>query len=464
MNTAIEKLKTICKSDPAWSWLIATISTFFILPEYISPFILFTAFIVFKRQWSKENKKARLGTLGKIELCLMGYMLLSTLWSDTKLDTLGMSGLWFGMLLVQVMIYNLARTKERVDTILKTVVFGASVNGLVASVQIVTYLLFKENLISQKFVLVTPFYKTLDKIVYSSLPFEISTKTFDDRACGFFSNPNLLASLLVASLPIAIYLLINAKSAKNKTIYYFANILITCGISATMSRTGCVIALAGWVLAFILLVKRSSKELISVGIPAFALLIASVLTRYGVIFKPEVIPTVPTGLVGNLEAKQSSAVHFEIWESLLDYLFNNPMVFLFGSGFGCEGTGTILNTFYDLNKPHAHNFIIEIWVEIGLVGLIALLSVIIIAIKKLLEINADTKKKYSLLVCATTSLIVFLGFGITDYIFGSPKQIFIFLMLIGIIQAIYYSYNGENVTTLSGFKKNIKRNYKNAIK
>ena len=86
----------------------------------------------------------------------MGYMLLSTLWSDTKLDTLGMSGLWFGMLLVQVMIYNLARTKERVDTILKTVVFGASVNGLVASVQIVTYLLFKENLISQKFVLVTP--------------------------------------------------------------------------------------------------------------------------------------------------------------------------------------------------------------------------------------------------------------------------------------------------------------------
>ena len=231
-----------------------------------------------------------------------------------------------------------------------------------------------------------------------------------------------------------------------------------------MSRTGCVIALAGWVLAFILLVKRSSKELISVGIPAFALLISTVLKRYGVIFKPEVIPTVPTGLVGNLEAKQSSAVHFEIWESLLDYLFNNPMVFLFGSGFGCEGTGTILNTFYDLNKPHAHNFIIEIWVEIGLVGLIALLSVIIIAIKKLLEINADTKKKYSLLVCATTSLIVFLGFGITDYIFGSPKQIFIFLMLIGIIQAIYYSYNGENVTTLSGFKKVIKRNYKNAIK
>ena len=204
MNTAIEKIKTSCKADPAWSWLIATLSSFFILPEYISPFILFIAFIVFKRQWTKQNKKARLGTLGKIELCLMGYMLLSVLWSDTKLDTLGMSGLWFGMFLIQVMIYNLARTEERVDTVLKSVVFGASVNGFVASVQIVTYLLFKENLISQKFVLVTPFYKTLDKFIYSSLPFEISTKTFDDRACGFFSNPNLLASLLVASLPIGI--------------------------------------------------------------------------------------------------------------------------------------------------------------------------------------------------------------------------------------------------------------------
>lgn len=53
------------QEGPAWRWLLATVFLFPILPEYISPFVLFAAFIVFKVQWSREGRKAKVGTLGK---------------------------------------------------------------------------------------------------------------------------------------------------------------------------------------------------------------------------------------------------------------------------------------------------------------------------------------------------------------------------------------------------------------
>ena len=103
-TTSKPSLKQKYKNNPAWYWLEISLFTFFILPEYVSPFILFASFIIFKRQWTKEKRLAKVGTVGKIEIALMGYMLLSVLWSPTKLDTLGCAGLWWGMFLIQVMI------------------------------------------------------------------------------------------------------------------------------------------------------------------------------------------------------------------------------------------------------------------------------------------------------------------------------------------------------------------------
>lgn len=209
------------QSSPAWRWLLATIFLFPLLPEYISPFVLFAGFIVFKVQWSKEGRKAKVGTLGKICMAFMSLALISVLWSDTKLDTLGTAGLWWGMFLILVMIYNLANTKEKIDEILKTVSASAALNGAVGSIQICSYLLCRDGFISKSAVLVTPLYKNLDKKIYTMLPFEIRTNTFSDRASGFFSNPNLMTSYLVFAYPLSIYLYLNSKTKKQKIFYLF---------------------------------------------------------------------------------------------------------------------------------------------------------------------------------------------------------------------------------------------------
>ena len=94
MKEKLISLREQYKTNPGWCWLLATIFLFPILPEYVSPFILFIGFIVFKVQWSHEGKKAKVGTLGKLMIAFMGYSLVSTLWSTTKFSTLATAGLW----------------------------------------------------------------------------------------------------------------------------------------------------------------------------------------------------------------------------------------------------------------------------------------------------------------------------------------------------------------------------------
>lgn len=448
MNEKINAIKARYRENPGWCWLEAIILLFPILPEYISPFILFAGFIVFKMQWTREGRKAKVGTLGKLEIAFMSLALISTLWSGTKLDTLGTAGLWWGMFLVQVMIYNLASTRKRIDRILKLIVYGGVVNGICGTIQICTYTLHKFGYLSEKFILITPFYKTLDKAIYTWLPFEIKTNTFADRASGFFSNPNLLATYMIFAYPISIYLFLNAKNKKEKITYFIFNLIICAGISSTLTRAGCVIALAGWIFMFVILAKRHCRQLLTIIMPTVAIIIPSILTRYKLIFtvkntSPSPAPNTPPAVKApavSPEAINSTITHFEIWKNTVDYIIHHIKVFIGGLGFGCESTGIMLSTAYELNKPHAHNFIFEIWAELGIIGIVMLCVIIFCAFGKLLEINANNGRKFDLVFCVFASLLLLLLFGLTDYIFNSPKQIILFMILMGLTQAISQCY------------------------
>ena len=440
MGKALASFSQKYRKNPAWYWLEATVLLFPILPEYVSPFILFIGFIVFKVQWKKEGRKAKLGTIGKIEVIFMLLALVSVFWSSTKLDTLATAGLWWGMFLVQIMIYNLCFTKHRIKRILHLAVYGGVANSVVAIIQILTYLLNKHGFIADSLVLVTPFYKAIDKAVYTWLPFEISTSTFSDRASGFFSNPNLLCTYLLFIYAIAIYQFLNARSKKEYVIYFIFNLLICGGISSTLTRAGCILALAGWIIMFVCLFKRHKKQLLAVVVPTVVIIVPSILARYGI------FDSVKTGeaisqTTNGATAIKSSTAHFQIWESVLDYITSNVKTLLIGMGFGCESTGTMLLENYNLDKPHAHNFVLEIWAEIGIVGVVILFIVIFTAVGKLLEIRTDTGRRLDMVFCMLTSMVLVFAFGLTDFIFNSPKQIIIFMMLMGITQAISACYD-----------------------
>ncbi|MBQ9517517.1 MAG: O-antigen ligase family protein [Eubacterium sp.] len=445
-TTSKPSLKQKYKNNPAWYWLEISLFTFFILPEYVSPFILFASFIIFKRQWTKEKRLAKVGTVGKIEIALMGYMLLSVLWSPTKLDTLGCAGLWWGMFLIQVMIYNLARTKAKIRRVVAAIVASAALNGLLGTLQMTTFILNYNGRIPKWLVVPTPFYRGLDKIVYEAMPFDISTKMWMQRASGFFSNPNLLATFMVVSFPLAIYLFINA-STKKQSVLIFLSIVAMCGgVAATQSRAGCFIMLFTWIALFIVQIRRHSKKLIEVFVPTGLAIVPSMLTRYGIIsflHKQPVNSTIAA--IDGEEAIKSSIAHFKIWGSMLDYLAHHIPALIFGTGFGMEQTGYILREFYGLKKPHSHNFVIEILVELGIVGIVLLGAAVVCVIGKLMEINSNNARSITLVFAVAASLAALLLFGLTDYIFNSPKQIILLMIIFGITQAMSYVYDKTEI-------------------
>lgn len=448
-------LKEQYKKNPAWCWLLATVFFFPLLPEYVSPFLLFIGFIVFKVQWSKEGKKAKGGTLGKLMMAFMGFALISILWSDTKFSTFSTAALWWGMFLIEVMIHNIVRTRKKIDRLLAAMSLSGAINGFVAILQICSYTLFKYKYITKSQVFVTPFYKPLDKAVYNWLPFDIDTTLWwDSRASGFFSNPNLLATYLMIVYPISIYLFLNTKGKKHKLMYFMINVLISGGISATLTRGGCVIAIIGWLFMFIVLFKQHKKPLLEIFVPTVLVIVPSLLTRYGIIFKVR---------GAGSEAAKSSAAHLKIWGSLLDYIFHHALPFIIGTGFGIEQTGQILLNQYQLDKPHGHNFVLETWVELGIVGLVILFTVLICGFGKLLEINANNGKKFTLVFCVFTSMMMYLLFGLTDYIFNSPKQIINLFILLGLTQALSHCYDKTIIHDADSLRKAAQKELKNTI-
>ena len=171
-----------------------------------------------------------------------------------------------------------------------------------------------------------------------------------------------------------------------------------------------------------------------------------------------------TNTTNFITAKKSTVAHFEIWKSVWDYITGNASVFLGGLGFGCESTGNFLLENYGLDKPHAHNFIFEIWAELGLIGIIILAAIILCTFGKLLEINANNGKKFDLVFCVFTSLMLLLLFGLSDYIFNSPKQIILFMIVMGLTQAISQCYEKTLIKSTDDFVKATEKTFKEIIK
>lgn len=452
----LKEFKTKYKNNPGWYWLLGTVYTFFVLPEYISPFILFVAFIIFKRQWTREGRLAKVGTLGKLEMGFMTYMLISTLWSSTKLDTLGCAGLWWAVLLIQIMIYNLARTKAKIKKVITVFVAAGVTNGIIGTIQFVSYCLYKNSIIPKGLVLTTPLYRYLDQAIYEWLPFDISTKMWEKRASGCFSNPNLLATFMIVVYPLAIYLLLNASTKKSKWLYFGAVVAITFGMASTLTRAGCLIILFAWLMLFLLQAKRHYRKMFMSLVPTAISIVPALMIRYGhvKVYGPEK----PTD-----EAATSSEAHFDIWRSMIDYITHHAKTFFIGMGFGMEDTGNVLLQNYNLNKPHSHNFIIEIWAELGIIGIIMLAIIMAVTMGKLLEINSNSKKRITLVFAVSASFIGFFVFGLSDYIFNSPKQIIMMMILIGLTQAISYTYEKTLINSPHDFEKVIDRDWKNII-
>lgn len=399
-----------CKTDAAsrkFIYITAIIAA--ILPEYIAPLLTLGGFVVFKRRFSLTNQKVKLGSVGKVFLLFMCYSLLSAFWSLTPIYSAAISLLWMGMLLGSFMISNLTVEKRHLEALITSFSLGGGIVGGIGFLQYIL-LLLKVNIPN-------PLWSFFDKIIYAVLPFDITetAKLWEDlRASSTFDNPLICATYLVIILPIAIYGFVNGEK-KHRKICGISAFLILGGIVGTSSRGAALAVLASLT---VLLFMNSRKALsIAVTIVVSAGAFVLVLFKRNEIFESDL--------------EKSTDTRLKIWGACFKEIAERP---LFGFGAGCESTAQKMSE-YGVNRPHAHSLYIEITAELGIVGLIFLLTVfgfILYDIIKLIKLGG----KWGRLGIAALSVIVgFAVISLTEFTLQTPKELQYFMFFLGLLEA-----------------------------
>jgi hypothetical protein len=182
---------------------------------------------------------------------LVGVALLSATWSVTpKLSAERAISLLLLMVAVVSLAAGAARSRERIERLLVSILVAADLVGLAGIVLLV---------------------------VDHSLAIQSASSAMPERMRGFGQNPNTASMLFALALPLAEWLVISARSRVLRSMAGASCVLLLGSIAASGSRGALVAACAGTVI-FVALVVRGVRQLV----PAEALAIAIFLVAFRV--------------------------------------------------------------------------------------------------------------------------------------------------------------------------------------
>lgn len=264
-----------------------------------------------------------------------------------------------------------------------------------------------------------------------SLTVEYGGAAVRGRVSGVFGQPNYMVEVCMFSVFIALALMWTSTSGFDRVFAILAIVVNTAGAVLTLSRGG-FMGLGAATLALCLLVPRVWKvvlgviagvaTLLVVGAVVGAPLVSVVLERVGSITS-----------AGSGPADERPLVWTEAirWWSESQLLGIGPGGFLARSG----AAGSLLapEGFY-----HAHNFVLQIGVEGGLVGLLAFLTAAGIGISMTLRAifrQRDTVLPAPALAALLAGLAGAAVHGFVDFLYSNVVMIVLLAVYLGIMAA-----------------------------
>lgn len=391
----------------AWYMALATLLCAAFLPEYIAPVFTLATFLVFKRYFSRSNQKARIGRVGKVFLAYMCYMMISFLWSDTKIFSILVPLLWMGMFLGDIFLSNLIDRRERLRQAMFFLTLGAAAVSVIALIQMACIKLHIPFPI--------PFWREFDHFIFKFLPFSVVTNFVTTRASATFDNPLILAAYLILILPVSIYSLFELKKKWQRVTAVICVLLIFGGIAATYSR-GAYLAVIVMLVVLMFLGKKQALGIAALFTGILLVLPQSVYHR----------------LFAILDLDVSTVTRLAIWGGCLNIFVENPLL---GVGAGTENVTNLLQNRFGINQPHAHSLYFELLVEGGLISILffaALLSLLVYDIFFLLRSGGKWRKMG---VAYLSSLSGFLVFSVFEFSLQTPKELQYFMLFLGLVEA-----------------------------
>lgn len=251
------------------------------------------------------------------------------------------------------------------------------------------------------------------------------------RVFGMYDNPNAYAEVLVMLIPVSLGLMFGAKKSFFKFLSFFSMTVGIIALGMTYSRAS-FIGIAVAFFCFVFLYKRRI-------IPFFALL---------AIF---LIPFLPSSIYNRILTifdftDSSTSSRFPLYKGAIDAIMLRPFR---GIGLGGEVVQTFIKDYklYDQVSPfvHAHNMILQVWLETGIIGISTFFATIICSFKRVFyavsqrKCNADIK---FITIGATSSVAGVFVNGLADYPWHYPRVMLIFwfifaIMLAGLKLAVY---------------------------
>lgn len=233
---------------------------------------------------------------------------------------------------------------------------------------------------------------------YQSWFVNISGKTIM-RAVGFFPDPHTLGFYIGLTAPLAFSGIVYFWP-KNKIIYWTGILCLLAAVILTFSRSAYFGLVAGMIVFFILWFKNEAKKKRVI----FALILITILL-IGALF-----PSVYNRFYSSFNVKEiSNAGRLRNWQESLSVIEKYP---IYGSGIGSYQlnidnkedelrnltdqsgfSGAVAGLFYDNDMEnffgnnyrspiYAHNTYLDIWAELGIIGLFLWLGVFFIVFRE----------------------------------------------------------------------------------
>lgn len=254
------------------------------------------------------------------------------------------------------------------------------------------------------------------------------TRIFDGisgRVVSTFENPNVLSEYLIMCIPITLAAVILASAPKRRfSLVCSLAVSLVC-LVYTWSRG----AWLGFLIGAVLFMLMYSNKTLAVLIVCSA----------AVPFLPAVIPPniVERFLsIGNM-SDGSTIYRTNVWRSVLEMIKD---YWRSGIGIGEEAFAKVYGLYALLgveNAPHSHSLYLQILVELGIVGLIAFIVLIVIWSQSVFGLHVRERRGEKLYSNAVfCGIVAVLAQGMTDYVWYNYRVFLMFWLLLGLGAAI----------------------------
>lgn len=243
------------------------------------------------------------------------------------------------------------------------------------------------------------------------------------RVYSYFENPNALGELLLLGLPIMVALIFTSRRWWGKLAALAVFGIGGVCMAMTYSRASWV-GLAAAAFIYVFLWNRKLIPLgIVVAIAAIPVLPDSVLNR---------ILTIT-----NLNDTSTSS-RFPQYEAAIRLLKHDPIT---GAGLGADAVrqAVKMNSYYQGTAPfvHAHNTLMQIWAETGIVGLLAFCGSVIWTVKETARAvkTAEDQAARHIAIGGIAAILGAMVCGLADYLWTYPRIMFVFWFVFGLTLA-----------------------------